>query len=118
MISAYYLNWQDYSERADERETGYPELSYLLVPRRVVLESNPDLPRASTGQVTNLRLDPNISSDEIEDLVEAVKASEISRYVPGELNFARFVQAMMGGIQNDAEALVKALDDYSSSLEN
>lgn len=118
MTSNYYMNWQDYGHRSDERETDYPSLSYLLVPRRFITDTKSNISQTATGQVGILQFDPNTPADQIEDLVRAVKESNIASYVTGELNFARFVQVMMADIRNDAVALRTALDDYLSSLDH
>lgn len=115
-IATYYLNWEDYESRADERETDFPNVSYLLAPRRFVGQT--DLSQAASGQIGILELDPNLSSEEIEALVRSVRKSELPGLITGEVNFARFLREMMKDIRNDALKLKADLQAYRLSLGN
>ena len=123
-ISTYYKDWLEYGYRADERETGFPRLSYTLVPRKFVSDFlSSTTPRGSGdgvttagGQVGILLFDPDTPVDEIDTLADKAFATDLAGLVIAELNFARFVQGMMADIKRDAIELKSVLEDYRSSL--
>lgn len=112
-ISRYYLNWVDDINRADERETEFPALSYSLVPRRLSSLSN----EAADGGFGILSFDPDTPEEDIAGLVQSVAESDLSNLILGELNFARFVQAMMADFYTGASDLKAELEKYRNSLD-
>ena len=60
--------------------------------------------------------DPDTPADEIDKLADKAFETDLAGLVIAELNFARFVQAVMADILRDATELKSALEDYRNSL--
>lgn len=106
-IGEYYESERDAHQRIDERETGYPTISYQLVSR------------ANEGTVSGDSdiVELALHDDAIAQAVSRVLDSSLDEHVTAELNFARFVQAMTVRLQNTARELISALEDYRDRSE-
>ncbi|MFT5501351.1 MAG: hypothetical protein ACI88G_001488 [Woeseiaceae bacterium] len=109
-ISSYYRLYEDEHIRIEERETGYPALSYQLVPRR-------GLEKLSDEITLERTLDPNLSERQLLDLVHLVRSSSISNQVTAELNLARFIREVELVLQWQAKNLVGELEGYLDQFE-
>lgn len=109
-ISNYYRLYEDEHIRIEERETGYPALSYQLVPRRGLGELN-------DGVTLERTLDPDLSKQQRIDLVDLIRSSAIPNQVTAELNLARFIREVELVLQWRAETLAADLEGYLQQLE-
>jgi hypothetical protein len=85
--------------RIDERETGFSDLSYRLVPRSAEFEAASELSEAQTERIFATLLDPT-SRD----------------YIVAELNFAGFVGEQFAKWEKECEALIKELGSYLDTI--
>ena len=109
-ISNYYRLYEDEHIRIDERETGYPALSYELVPRR-------GLEELRDGVTLERTLDPNLSEQQKLELVDLVLNSSISNQITAELNLARFIREVELALQWSAKTLAGELESYLEKIE-
>lgn len=100
MIAAYYSLDQDTHSRIEERETGFPAMSYQLVPRGSEFE-----------------LDPTLTMREMEQLTTRVLDASVLDHVTAELNFSRFVRAIFTDLLAERDKLYAALASYRESIE-
>ena len=88
-ITGYYRHFEGTSDRIDERETEYPELS----------------------------IESGLSDAQLDEIVEMVRASSIGDHVIAELNLARFIRGVELGRKRDAEDLISDLEAYQQRLQ-
>lgn len=100
MIAAYYSDDQVAHNRIEERETGFPTMSYQLVPRGSEFE-----------------LDPTLTMSEMEQLTTRVLGASLLDHVTAELNFSRFVRAIFTDLVAERDKLDAALAAYLESIE-
>ena len=108
-ITTYYRYYKDSYNRIDERETGYPALSYQLVPRSDCL--TPD--DCSVSE----EIEPGLSDVQLNEFVALVRASSIGDHVVAELNLARFIRRIVLINQARAKSLVGDLEAYQLRLQ-
>jgi hypothetical protein len=94
-VGEYYEFEKGTHGRIDERETGYPSISYQLVPR-----------------ANEYELDPSLDDKQIESLVAGVFQSSLPEHVIGEINFARFVRNSFIELKSKCTNLIMALQAY------
>lgn len=104
-ISRYYFDFMNMFDRADARETMFPQLSFQLVPRS----------RESASWDNLLQLDAGASADETARLVDGALRSAIREYVIGEINLARFILHLGADIRQRCEALMAEIETYRTS---
>jgi hypothetical protein len=109
-ISNYYRLYEDEHIRIDERETGYPALSYQLVPRR-------GLDEVGDGVTLERTLDPELSEEQMIILVDLIRSGPIADHVTAELNLARFIREVELTLQWRAKKLVGELEGYLEQIE-
>jgi hypothetical protein len=109
-VSNYYRLYEDEHIRIDERETGYPALSYELVPRRGLKE-------LQDGVTLERTLDPNLSEQQMLELVDLVLNSSIASQVMAELNLARFIREVELTLQWSATTLAGELESYLEQID-
>ena len=107
-ISRYYRNFATMFIRSDARETGFPMLSYQLIPRG---QQSADMPGILSPLVSGL------SDAEVEALVERVFASDLEDYVIAEANLALFIGALTTNLDADHKALTQAIRSYRITLD-
>lgn len=100
-ISVYYFDFAVTFNRADERETMFPQLSFQLVPRHSELQ-----------QVALRELDPGLTDDETARLVDHALRSSIGDYVIGEMNLAKFIFQLSVEVQQRCEALIALIEEF------
>lgn len=64
------------------------------------------------GQIPTLAFESTTSPARMQELVQAVYASELPDHVIAELNFARFLQGMAADLLRDATNVVRSIEDY------
>ena len=99
-ISDYYEGDLRRTARIDERETGYADLSYSLVPR--VDGGNTALPELSDAQQARL----------VDQVFSSLEPSQVA----AELNFARYVNAGFTGWKATCLDLIDELETYREAL--
>lgn len=104
-VAAYYRNYESDSDRINERETEYPNITYRLVPRAIVEDTDMD-------SVSDTAVQSDLTDEQLRGLVARVKQTEIGNYVTGEINFAEFIRAITLRRQQRAMTLVRLLEDY------
>jgi hypothetical protein len=109
LISAYYKNYKDSYNRIEERETEYPNISYQLLPRSLVLKKD--------GIVDESYLESGLVDEYIGELVNAVLESSIGSYVIAEINLAHFIRGTTEGVQARAVDLIARLKKYQAEIE-
>ncbi|MEJ2088990.1 MAG: hypothetical protein P8Y69_11075 [Gammaproteobacteria bacterium] len=85
--------------RIDARKTGYPDLSYALVPRSTEYEAARDLSEAQIERVFTKLADPS-SRD----------------YIVAELNFAGFLREQFNLWEDECVELIKTLESYLDAI--
>jgi len=104
-ISRYYFDFMNMFDRADARETMFPQLSFQLVPRS----------RESANWDNLLQLNAGASADGTARLVDGALRSAIREYVIGEINLARFILHLGADISQRCEALMAEIETYRTS---
>ena len=104
-ISRYYYDFSMLFVRADERETSFPHLSYQLVPRY----------RESGDREVLLQVDPSLTADDRDRLVDDALHSPIRNYVVAEINLAKFILHLSGDIGQRCESLMARIETYRAS---
>jgi hypothetical protein len=99
-ISDYYDFEANERARAEERETGYPDMSYQLVPR-----------------ATEFELATDLSDDQLERIVDRVIDSSLRDHVVGEINFTQFLIEQYTSWKNRCLKLIDDLESYRSTIE-
>jgi hypothetical protein len=99
-ISDYYEFEANERARAEERETGYPDMSYQLVPR-----------------ATEFGLATGLSDEQLEHLVDRVINSSLRDHVIGEINFTQFLTEQYSSWKNRCLKLIDDLESYRSTIE-
>jgi hypothetical protein len=100
-ISLYYFDFTNMFNRADERETMFPHLSYQLVPRHSEL-----------GSEALREVDQSLTTDETTRLVDDALRSSLAHYVIGEMNLAKFILRLSNGVQQRCEELIAKIENY------
>jgi hypothetical protein len=109
MINEYYDFDASTHERMNERQTDYPHLSYLLVPRENEGSAERD---RGPGE-----LESDLSESELERLVTAVLASPIRGQVNGELNLARYIRNIGRRMDARCAQLIAQLEAYRAQIQ-
>jgi hypothetical protein len=108
MINEYYDFDTSVHQRMLERQTDFPYLSYLLVPRE------------NEGSVEGQRgpgdLDSSLSPSELDELAYVVLDSRIGEQLNGELNLARYIRNMGRRMDNRCRDLIGQLEAYRVSI--
>jgi hypothetical protein len=107
-INEYYDFDSSVHQRMSERETNFPHLSYLLVPR----ENEGTVERA-TGQA---ELRSHLSDHELDDLVSGVLASPLRGELIGELNLARYIRNIGRRMDSRCRDLIAQLEAYRDAI--
>ena len=109
LINEYYDFDASTQQRIDDRETSFPHLAYLIVPR------------ANEGSTEGDRgggeLPPDLSAPELERIVGKVRQSGLETQLTGELNVARFIRNIGRRMENRARDLVETLQAYRAKIE-
>lgn len=108
MINEYYDFDASAQQRIDDRETAFPHLAYLLVPR-----ANEGAVEGDRGQGD---LPADLSAAELERIVRSVLASGLGAELTGELNLARFVRNIGRRMDDRGRDLIAALETYRASI--
>ncbi|HSG64091.1 MAG TPA: hypothetical protein VLD39_03790 [Gammaproteobacteria bacterium] len=108
LINEYYDFDTSVRQRIDSRETDFPSLSYLLVPR----EGEESAERVR-DQAT---LDPSLTATELERLATRVTESRLAEELIGELNLARYIRTIGGRVDARCRELIARLERYRESL--
>ncbi len=103
-ISLYYFDFTNMFNRADERETMFPQLSYQLVPRYSELSWE-----------ALREVEQSLTSDETARLVDSALRSSLGDYVIGEMNLAKFILLLSTDVQQRCEALIAKIEAYRAS---
>ena len=107
-INEYYDFDASVQDRIDARETDYPRLAYLLVPRQ------------DEGSVVGARgeakLDSTLTEAEIESLVSRVLGSELGDQLTGEINLARYIRNIGARIESRCRELIAQLETYREEI--
>jgi hypothetical protein len=108
MINEYYDFDTSTHQRIDERQTAFPHLAYLLVPRE------------NEGSVERDRgpgdLRSDLSDAELAQVVSRVLASGIEQQLTGELNVARFVRNIGHRVEVRCRDLIARLEAYGETI--
>jgi len=104
-MSRYQHDFASLFDRADARETSFPRLSFELVPRF----------RQSADMEVLLQIDPGLTADDRDDLVDGALRSPISNYVIAEINLARFILHLSADIRQRCESLTAQIETYRAS---
>jgi len=108
-IADYYDSDESAHLRIDERETQYPDVSYLLVPRK-------DEGLFETD-VANRPREPDLEDSSAEKLVADVFASSLSNYINGEINLTRFIRNLDIRLRDERLDLLRALEAYRETIQ-
>jgi hypothetical protein len=104
IINEYYDFDSSVHERIDARETDFPHLSYLLIPRE------------NEGTVDGVRglaeIESALTEVEIDRLVSSILASPIEGQLVGELNLARYLRNVGQRVQSRCRDLISELEAY------
>jgi len=106
-ISNYQSDFNNSFIRADARESEFPRISYRLIPRSL-----------ETDREGILGTERGIADNAMNELVDAVLASEIRDYVIAEKNLARFILRQTADLSTQHGVLIEEMWDYRESLEN
>ncbi len=99
-IADYYDSEAASHDRIDERETGYSDLSYGLVPR-----------------VTEFEIEPDLSDAQLERIVDQVISSQLPERLVAEINFTRFVNERFTSWRSLCLVLIDELEFYRDTIE-
>ena len=110
LIQSYYTFYEDATNRVEERETEYPDLTYKLVPRQIRF--------SGLEFVTDSEVMENLAGDQLWPLAENAKQSISTDLLISELNFARFINATALNLSEKAEALIGALKIYQQEIKS
>lgn len=108
-IANYYRQMSEGQNRMEERETGYPALTYELVPRSTTIREG--------GVVWEREVQTDLSEEELEELVQGVLLSEIDTLIIAERNFARFVRGISLSLKEQATDLAITLKQHQAGLQ-
>lgn len=108
LINEYYDFDTSVGQRIDSRETDFPALSYLLVPRED--EENVERVRDQAA------LDSSLTDAELERLAIRVTDSRLADELIGELNLARYVRTIGGRVDARCRELLARLEQYRESI--
>ncbi len=108
-IADYYDSDESAHKRIDERETQYPDVSYLLVPRK-------DEGLFETD-VANRPREPDLEDSSAEKLVADVFASSLSNYINGEINLTRFIRNLDIRLRDERLDLLRTLEAYRETIQ-
>ena len=108
-IVAYYDEYDSAHVRIDERETGYPNVSYQLVPR------NPTAMQNDT--VVELQLETGLSDEFLNERFKAAQDPSFRNHVIAEINLARFIRGITFDLQTKAVNLTRRLKEYQAEIE-
>ncbi len=108
-IADYYDSDESAHQRIDERETQYPDVSYLLVPRK-----NEGL---VATDVANRPREPDLEDSNAEKLVADVFASSLSNYINGEINLTRFIRNLDIRLRDERLDLLRTLEAYRETIQ-
>ncbi len=109
LISNYYSGFEGSSNRIEERETGYPNLTYELIPRSTSTGND--------GVVWERGVEPNLSPDRVEKIYQNILDSDLEELIIAEANFGKFVTAISVSQLGEAKALRTTLANYLGSLD-
>jgi len=107
-INEYYDFDTSVHERIDARETDFPHLSYLLVPRE-----NEEGAEGVRGQAD---VASGLSDAEIDSLVDAVLASPLEGQLVGEINLARYIRNISRRVDARCRELKEQLEGYRATI--
>jgi len=109
LVSDYYRDFSDKENRIEERETGYPDLTYALVPRALVVTDD--------GLVYERDVDPTLSAESIDRIVSEIFETELLPMVTAESNFGKFVRGVSLSLLDKSKSLRARLSDYRTTLD-
>jgi hypothetical protein len=109
LIANYYKRFESMTLRARARESGFPTMSFQLVPRTYITEN---FGNAGIGS------DENMTDQEVKLVVENVMASPLRNHVTAEINLAMFIQVSGIAVLSDNEKLGAAIKSYRDALED
>lgn len=108
LINEYYDFDTSVRQRIDSRETDFPALSYLLVPR----ENEENLERVRDQAVVYTSL----TEAELQRLATRVIDSRLAEEIIGELNLARYVRTIGGRVDARCRELLARLERYRETI--
>lgn len=109
LISEYYDAFEGGSNRIEERETEYPNLTYGLIPRAMPVNVN--------GAVWERDIQSDLSSNRIEKIFQNILDSDIEALITAEINFGKFVTAISLSEIEQGKELRTSLADYLGTID-
>lgn len=109
IINEYYDFDTSVHERIDARETDFPHLSYLLVPRE-----NEEGAEGVRGEAS---LRSGLGGADIDALVSRVRGSTLGDQLVGELNLARYIRNIGRRMQTRCQDLINRLETYRAEID-
>ena len=109
LISDYYEGFESSSDRIEERETEYPNLTYELIPRATTIRDD--------GVVWERSVEPNLQPDRVERIYQNILDSDLEALTTAEANFGKFVTEISLSQLEKAKTLRTALDNYLATLD-
>lgn len=103
-IADYYREFEEGNSRIEERETDYPGATYKLVPRATTVIEG--------GVVWERDVQTDLSSAQIDKIIQAIIGSDLASLTIAEVNFGRFVQGVTISQLELARSLQMSLTAY------
>lgn len=103
-IAHYYKDFEEGDRRIDERETDYPGATYKLVPRATTVREG--------GVVWERDVQTDLSSAQIDKIIQTIISSDLASLAIAEANFGRFVQGVTISQLELARSLQMSLTAY------
>lgn len=107
-INEYYDFDSSVQDRIDARETEYPHLSYLLVPRQDE--------GSFTGARGQAKFESSLTAAELDALVSRVLESRIRGQLTGEINLARYIGNIGARVNVLCRELITQLERYREAI--
>ena len=108
-IADYYKEFEEGDRRIEERETDYPGATYRLIPRATTVRE--------AGVVWERDVKTDLSSAQIDKIIQTIISSDLASLAIAEANFGRFVQGVTISQLELAKSLRISLQAYKE-LEN
>ena len=103
-IADYYKEFAESDNRIEERETDYPDATYKLIPRATTVRDD--------GVVSERYVKTDLSSEQIDKIIQAIITSDLASLAIAEANFGRFVEAVTISQLELAKTLQMSLQAY------
>ena len=109
LVSTYYQKFEDGAIRIEERETEYPNSTYILIPRAI--------PITDGGVVWERDMESDLSQDRIERILINVIDSDLLALTTAEANFGNFVMGITLSQLEQAKSVRTVLEKYLDTLD-